>query len=400
MALTDFNEDRPRSGWLRQAQQLASTHALGIRTAAATQQIPRQQEAYPSSDLANAERVSLAEARAAELARELEQALAKVSGLERRVAQEKAAAEATGRQLEALKKQSDETARRIAVLEQDLAAERTSTDLQQNEIESLQNSLDLATSENSRMAARVDLAESLLAESRVQTEQLRVEAVTADVQRIKTVDVAHRADEKYQIEFGKLQDDLAAMTARARTAETLLGDSRECLMIRIAENEKLASSLVEATDAGRDADHRLQELQDLLCAKELQLKQIEQSRQTLMAKSHKLLENFQSRDQALARAEEKIKLLDQWVVRLEAEARRSISEAKNEGKDEAYNTVLVAQPEPQIDIYAPGEDPREAKRKKWLELARELTKLDLKRQLSGHLAAISTPSLLTGTITY
>jgi chromosome segregation ATPase len=216
--------------------------------------------------------------------------------------------------------------------------------------------------------------------------------VTADVKRIKTVDVAHRADEKYQAEAGKLHDDLAAMTARARTAETLLADSRECLVIRIAENEKLACSLAEATDACRDADRKLERLEGLLCTKEVQIKEIEQSRQTLMAKAHTLLENHQTRDRALARAEEKVKLLDQWIARLEAEARRNIGETAK--------AVPDTQPQPQIEIYAPVEDQREAKRRKWMELARELTKLDLKRQLSGPIQAISTPSLLAGTITY
>ncbi len=393
MALTDLTEDRPRSGWLRQAQRLAGAHTtFGTKAIAAVEQARQQPETSLSSNLADAERASLAEAREAELAKELELALVKISGMERRTVQEQAGAEATNQQLDILKEQNDEAARRIAALEEELAAERSGAGLQENEIESLRNSLDLATSENSRMAARIDLAESLLAESRVQADLLRTEAVTADVKRIKTVDVAHRTDEKYQAETRKLQDDLAAMTTRARTAETLSADSRECLVIRIAENEKLACSLVEATDACRDANGKLEVLQSSLFTKEVQLKEIEQSRQTLMAKAHKLLENHQTRDRALARAEEKIKLLDQWIARLEAEARRNIAEAEN--------AVPATQPQPQIEVYAPGEDPREAKRKKWIELARELAKLDLKRQISGHIQAISTPSLLAGTITY
>jgi crescentin len=389
MALADLTEDRPRSGWLRQAQRLAGTHTtFGTKAIAAVEQARQQQE----TSLAEAQRTSLAEAREAELAKELELALAKTAGMERRMAQEHATAETTNQQLEILKEQNDEAARRIAALEQELAAERSGAGLQENEIESLRNSLDLAVSENSRMAARVDLAESLLTESRVRAESLRAEAVTADVKRIKTVDVAHRADEKYQAEAGKLHDDLAAMTARARTAETLLADSRECLVIRIAENEKLACSLAEATDACRDADRKLERLEGLLCTKEVQIKEIEQSRQTLMAKAHTLLENHQTRDRALARAEEKIKLLDQWIARLEAEARRNI--------DETEKAVPTTQPQPRIEIYTPVEDPREAKRRKWMELARELAKLDLKRQLSGPIQAISTPSLLAGTITY
>src|SRR5580704_3291788 len=393
MALADLTEDRPRSGWLRQAQRLAGTHTtFGTKALAAVEQARQQQETSLSSNPGEAERAALAEAREAELAKELELALAKISGMERRMAQEQAGAEATDRQLETLKEQNGEAARRIAALEEELAAERSGAGLQENEIESLRNSLDLAISETSRMAARIDLAESLLAESRVQAESLRADAVTADVERIKTVDVAYRADEKYQAESRKLHDDLAAMTARARTAETLLADSRECLVIRIAEAEKLACSLADATDTCRDADRKLERLEGLLFTKDVQLKEIEQSRQTLMTKAHKLLESHQTRDRALARAEEKIKLLDQWIARFEAEARRNIAEAEK--------AIPVTQPQPKIEIYAPAEDPREAKRKKWMELARELAKLDLKRQLSGHIQAISTPSLLAGTITY
>jgi hypothetical protein len=386
MALTDLTEDRPRSGWQRLA---GARSTFGTKTIAAVAQERQQLDATR----AEAERASLAEAREAELAKELELALAKLSGIDRRVAQEKAAAETTEQKLTKLKERNDEAVRRIAALEEELAAERSGTDLQRNEIESLRNSLDLTISENSRMSARVDLADSLLAESRVQAESLQAQAVTADVRRIKTVDVAHRTDEKYQAEARKLQDDLAAMTARARTAETLLADSRECLVIRIAEAEKLARDLAAANERSRN---KCQELQDQLAAREMRLREAEKSRQTLMAKTHKLLDNYQSRDQALARAEEKIKLLDQWIVRLEAEARRNVGDANS--------AVPVTQPQRRTEIILSAEDPREIKRRKWLELARELAKLSLKRQVqhqvAEHLQAISTPSLLAGTITY
>jgi chromosome segregation ATPase len=395
MALTDLTEDRPRSGWLRQAQRLAGTHStFGTKTVTAVEHERQQLDA--ASDRAEAERASLAEAREAELARELELALARLSGMERHVAQEKAATETTDQRLKALKEQSDEGARRIAALEEELAAERGGADLQRNEIESLRNSLDLTISENSRMSARVDLADSLLAESRVQADSLLAEAVTADVKRIKTVDVAHRTDERYQAEARKLQDDLAAMTARARTAETLLADSRECLVIRIAEAEKLARDLATANESSRDLERKCQDLQDQLAAREMRLREAEKSRQTLMAKTYKLLDSYQSRDRALTRAEEKIKQLDQWIVRLEAQARRNVNEANS--------VIAVTQPQPSTEIVLSAEDPREIKRRKWMELARELAKLSLKRHVQHpvveHLQAISTPSLLAGTITY
>jgi crescentin len=389
MALTDLTEDRPRSGWQRLA---GARSTFGTKTIAAVAQERQQLDATR----AEAERASLAEAREAELAKELELALAKLSGIDRRVAQEKAAAETTEQKLTKLKERNDEAVRRIAALEEELAAERSGTDLQRNEIESLRNSLDLTISENSRMSARVDLADSLLAESRVQAESLQAQAVTADVRRIKTVDVAHRTDEKYQAEARKLQDDLAAMTARARTAETLLADSRECLVIRIAEAEKLARELAATNERSRSWERKCQELQDQFAEREMRLREAEKSRQTLMAKTHKLLDNYQSRDQALARAEEKIKLLDQWIVRLEAEARRNVGDANS--------AVPVTQPQRRTEIILSAEDPREIKRRKWLELARELAKLSLKRQVqhqvAEHLQAISTPSLLAGTITY
>ncbi len=406
MALADFTEDRPRREWQRPSRGFPGPDmASGIKVLGAAGQARPQRETTLSSDLP--ERTAIAEARQAELTNELELALTRLSGTERRGADEKAACADVTEQPEALKEENAEAAGRVAGFEAELAAERNGAGLQQNEIESLRNSLDLAISENSRMAARVDLAESLLAESRVQSECLRAEAVTADVQRIKTVDIAHRSEEMHQAETRKLQDDLAAMTARARTAETLLADARECLVIRIAESEKLAYSLAQATEANRDADIRLAELQDLLRTKELQIAQIERSRQALMTKAQKLLENHQSRDQALARAEEKIKLLDQWIVRLEAEARRSRDAAAKAVAQVAVAPVAVAPvavalvpTPPGSEICAPAEDPREAKRKKWMELARELAKLELKLQLPSPSKTISTQPLLAGTITY
>ena len=80
MALTDLTEDKPRKGWLRQAQRLAGAHVTpGMKTGASLAQVPQQRNA--TSSLVEAERASLAEAREAELAKELELALAKLPAI-------------------------------------------------------------------------------------------------------------------------------------------------------------------------------------------------------------------------------------------------------------------------------------------------------------------------------
>jgi chromosome segregation ATPase len=374
------------NGWLEQAQRLAVAHG----TWGAKSIVPAQR-AQTSPPAADAE--FDAEAREIELANKLELAQAKAAGLERRLAQESAAAQQLNEQLEILAADCETTDNRIAELETELGAARDEIALRDNENLSLQTSLDLATGENSRLSQYLKDGDSAFDATRARLDRLQLALATAEADRFRLQAEVDQAAATRHAESSTANGLLEAMTARAVTAERLLADVRECLLARIAENDVTERGLADATAARGEIDRKLRQFQEVLRLKQSQIDELEQSRSKLIETTNTLLKSFQSRDAAANHAEEKINLLTARVAELEAEVRLAASRQGGELRD------FQAQPEAmrRVDTDEAGETTR----KKWAELARELAKLvKLKHEFSASIQPRSAPALLASTITF
>jgi chromosome segregation ATPase len=374
------------NGWLEQAQRLAVAHGTWRPTSMAAAQ--RAQTSLPAADAEFD-----AEAREIKLANELELAQAKVAGIERRLAQEAAVAQQLSGQLETLTADCDAADSRIAELEAELGAARDEMALRDNENLSLQTSLDLALGENSRLSQYLKDGDSAFDATRARLDRLQLALATAEADRFKLQAEADQAAATRQSELSTANGLLEAMTSRALTAERLLADVRECLLARVAENSAIERGLADATAARGEADKKLRHFQESLRLKQLQVDELEQSRQKLIETTNTLLKSFQSRDTAANHAEEKINLLSARIAQLEEEVRlagtRPVAELRG----------LQAQPEAVRRVDA--DDAGETARKKWAELARELAKLvKLKREFSTSIQPRSAPALLASTITF
>ena len=366
MALT---EKKTSNGWLGQAERLAIMHGTAGTKAIAAAELAHQQPLFnlvkTSPDFLEAEEPLDAATRELQLTKELELARAKISSFERRITREKSTADLLKQELERVSEQLDPAETRIADLERQLAAEQNTAARRENETLSLQTSLDLVSAENSRLQAQVRLSGSMLEEAKAQTKSLWNEAAASEMKR-----VAHMKEaERYRAEAEAKEALLEAAKSRAELAEKLYADVRERLALRVEEDSLNRRKIAELTDICNDKGRKFDELRATLIAKQLQIDELEKSRHDLATATNALLMTYESHRSA-------------WLQ----SGARAIAEVPK---------VEQAASEPPA---FPAQAVHETGRNKWTELARELTKLHIKRQLPLSAQAILAPVLLANTV--
>jgi chromosome segregation ATPase len=332
----------------------------------------------------------------ADLAHELEVASTRIAGLERRLGQETTATQTLREHVQLLAQQFDAAELRAAEMETELAAAQDRAARHDNESQSLQTSLDLAMAENARLSQRLELSDCALEDACAELARQQAACAKATGERSKLAGEVFAANGKRLNETTELKDQLETMSARALTAERLLTDARECLQARITENGVTERSLAEMTAARRDADNQIKQQQDLLCVKQCQLNELEQSRQELVAAMNALLKACQNRETALTQAEDKIEALTGRIAQLEAEAReasRQLAQTQAQLRAEQRRRPATRR------VATAAAD--EKARINWAELASEFAKLvKLKGQVTEPRPASSPTALLASTITF
>jgi chromosome segregation ATPase len=332
----------------------------------------------------------------ADLAHELEVASARIAGLERRLGQETTATQTLREHVQLLAQQFDAAELRAAEMETELAAAQDRAARHDNESQSLQTSLDLAMAENARLSQRLELSDCALEDACAELARQQAACAKATGERSKLAGEVFAANGKRLNETTELKDQLETMSARALTAERLLTDARECLQARITENGVTERSLAEMTAAHRDADNQIKQQQDLLCVKQCQLNELDQSRQELVAAMNALLKACQNRETALTQAEDKIEALTGRIAQLEAEAReasRQLAQTQAQLRAEQRRRPATRR------VATAAAD--EKARINWAELASEFAKLvKLKGQVTEPRPASSPTALLASTITF
>jgi septal ring factor EnvC (AmiA/AmiB activator) len=295
-----------------------------------------------------------------------------------------------------LAQQFDAAELRAAEMETELAAAQDRAARHDNESQSLQTSLDLAMAENARLSQRLELSDCALEDACAELARQQAACAKATGERSKLAGEVFAANGKRLNETTELKDQLETMSARALTAERLLTDARECLQARITENGVTERSLAEMTAARRDADNQIKQQQDLLCVKQCQLNELDQSRQELVAAMNALLKACQNRETALTQAEDKIEALTGRIAQLEAEAReasRQLAQTQAQLRAEQRRRPATRR------VATAAAD--EKARINWAELASEFAKLvKLKGQVTEPRPASSPTALLASTITF
>jgi chromosome segregation ATPase len=353
-------EKRTSNGWLSQAERLVVMHRTAGTTAVHATELARQRPllklAKSTQEFLDSEELSDTATRETQIAEELELALAKINGLARRVTHEKCTSESLKQELEQVSRQLGAAEARIGDLETELAAAQATAALRDNETLSLQTSLDLVSAENSRLQAQLRLSESMLEDANAQSKSLWNEAAASETKRVTCM----REAERYRAEAEAKQALLEAAKSRAELAEQTHAGLRERLSRCVEESSLNMRRIAELTDICIEKNRKLDELQDILRAKHLQIDELEKSRRDLAAATNALLMSYQSHQSGLRQGE-------------------SCAAAR------APNVVqTVAEPP-----VASTHDAHDMRRGKLIQLARELAKLNCKRQHAASAQTIS-----------
>ena len=356
-----------RDGWRHQAEHLALSHtAVATVTLAAADQARRRR----SSQDAECEQGEI------DPASELAPPATKYAELEQQVTRESAIAWTLTDRRETLAARAARVSsadKRVAELETELGAAREALALKENENHSLQTSLDLIAGDNSRLSSYLTERDVALDEAQSQLKQIKTTLAAAEAEREKLAAAVEEANERRQVEFNTLSSRLGTMSARAVTAEKLFVETRQSLLACSAEKSTVERELADATTARRVADKNLELLQNSLQVKERLIQELEQARSKLIEGADSLLKTLETRETALARAEEKIKLLDDAL--LEAEANLGKLQKKIEELNSQPRSERIGRTVPE----AAGKKPPEGVRKTASETMRKAASESVRR---------------------
>jgi len=193
---------------------------------------------------------------------------------------------------------------RAAELEGELSSAREGLVHRDNEISSLEKSLDLNAAESVRLAGELAESAAAVEKTRSQLERMRTALSDAQVERKKAI-------EQREAETTQLKAELAAALERATTAENLHADAQQSLLVlnfHSTAAERRTSSLETSL---RDREHEFGELQ-------LAHGKLADEIITMSGEIAKLADEVKAREEALARAEERIGLLAKLFMQLEA----------------------------------------------------------------------------------
>jgi crescentin len=131
---------------------------------------------------------------------------------------------------------------------------------------------------------------------------------------------------------------LDALQSRAGTAERLLAEARQNLIVRTEEARAFDRKSVEATIARNNAEKTLGQVEAMHETRERQVNDLEQARAALAERNNAITKTLKTREGALRRAEEKIAALTERNGHLEADVQ--VSRTNIEKRVEELKSLL------------------------------------------------------------
>jgi len=172
--------------------------------------------------------------------------------------------------------------------------------------------------------------------ARGQLEQLEVNLAAAQADRAALSAARDEAEERHRSESYTLNLRIEALRARAATAEKLLSETRQALVLRTEELRIAERKAADAVVARAAADKTIEGLTAARDAFDAKVKKLEQGRASLTERANSLAETLRAREASLVQAEQKIKSLTDRIAEIEvdsaayrAKAERRIDELKD-----------------------------------------------------------------------
>ena len=218
-----------------------------------------------------------------ELTDDLNAPRAHAAELDRQLSHETTQRRALGEARRTLQHQFDAAEKRIMQLEGELAAAREKLTLLDDEKRSLQIAIDQTLNETARLTWRLTESENTLTATRAQLGKVEASFAEAYAERGRLGAALDEAKEQHLAERNSLNMRLDALQSRAATAERLLSEARQNLIVRTEEVRAFDRKSVEATIARNNAEKRLAQIEAQHEARERQIRDHEQARTALGA---------------------------------------------------------------------------------------------------------------------
>lgn len=278
------------------------------------------------------------EATIVETNNEISDRRAQISDIEHQLAQETTAHRTLSETHRALQTQYESAERHNIELEGDIADVREKLALLDDDKRSLQAAVDKAFDESARLSRALNESENTLAATRGQLSKVEANFAETYAERGRLAVALDEVRELRQAEQNSLNMRLEALQSRAATAERLLSETRQNLIIRTEEVRAFDRKAVEATIARNNSDKRLAQVEGMHDMRESHIKDVEKARAALAERTNAMTKTLKAREAALVRAEEKIADLTERNGHLEADVQ--VIRTSIEKRVEELNSAL------------------------------------------------------------
>ena len=278
------------------------------------------------------------EATIVEINNEISDRRAQISEVEHQLAQETAAHRALAENHRALQAQCESAERHNIELQGDIADVREKLALLDDDKRSLQAAVDKAFDESARLSRALNESENTLAATRGQLSKVEANFAETYAERSRLAVALDEIREQRQAEQNSLNMRLEGLQSRAATAERLLSETRQNLIVRTEEVRAFDRKAVEATIARNNAEKRLAQIEGMHEMRESHIKDVEKARAALAERTNAMTKTLKAREAALLRAEEKIAALTERNGHLEADVQ--VIRTSIEKRVEELNSAL------------------------------------------------------------
>jgi crescentin len=278
------------------------------------------------------------EATQIELSNEISDCRAQIGDLEHKLAQEVTAHRMLGETHRAVQERFDAAERHTGELESDLADVREKLALLDDDKRSVQNAFDKAIDESARLSRMLTESENTLSATRAQLSKVEANYSEVYTERGQLATALDEVREQRQAEQNSLNMRVEALQSRAATAERLLSETRQNLIVRTEEVRSFDRKATEASIGRNNAEKRLSQIEGMQELRDSQIKDIEKARAALVERNSAITKTLKSREAALSRSEEKVASLNERNGRLEADLQ--IIRTNIEKRVEELNSAL------------------------------------------------------------
>ena len=204
-------------------------------------------------------------------------------------------------------------------LEADLNNARQKLVQSEDEKRALQSSLDKSIADGARLSRRLAEAEGSLNETQGRLRHVEANFAEINTERERLAATLDELKERHNSELATQQMRFEALQTRAAATEKLLLEARDQMTAQAEEARVFDRRIGEATHERDALAARLNLIEADRDQREIERRENEQARATLLERGSALAKVYNTKESALARAEETIKSLNEQIGSLETQ---------------------------------------------------------------------------------